>query len=1063
MMLMELQKIAIYAILFVIMYYSKSPGIYAIALVSIFVINIRKIDMKFWINIAALATVGLYIYSVDYYFNLYTRAILPAFWLFVISTLVILVFFYMISGNEDNGEIPELKPQKPVRVIIKTIICIILGLSAWYLLKAQLHIPAAMVYVMSFIQLFCIFYYEKLPGQNHMNIEPNTGEQLKNEYFLGVDFRKLFSLAVILLLVFKMYFSLMDMNYKEPYILFIIAAFIAGIVFTGDKETQPEAKSRGCRRIEIVDIVAMAGLLIVSFLIRILWIEQPGSCCDDPYIINFVNQVISGYKEVFVPDGTIIGPTLLFWIIKNMMIFTGGKLTLITARLLSVTFGSLGVVFTYLLALELFKRRVALLSGILTAFLFIHILYSRQAIGVIEVVALAPLAFYFFIRGIREGGAANWILAGAATGFGLFFYNPAKFVPIILALFMLLYILFEKEKKKAVMKLVPGFLLTALTAFIMYYPILVYAINNPDTFFGRIAYTAGFKNITSATIFSQTLVSQILLTAQIFFYNNFDNSGVFSMPGGKPIINGLNTFLFILGMTGIVFQWKKRNNLLLLIWFFVGLIPGVFSWYYLGGGLRPILAIPAMIIIMALGMEFVASSLEKAAGRYMKIVAPVLISVVLLFVCYKNTYDFFTGYLNDPLVKIRWDGNVYRMGQYVEKFKDTKILNSLFYNEGKFISQNNIFNMSGVSSLPVEISRIGFERIYNNEGKNILILAESMNEKNIGIYREYFPDAKIEFHYNYDYWIYSNITANFANLYDWNNPVMTANNFMTDHRIMVPYDLDKKSKPYIDYISCYIPYEDIKSLYGFNISYYNAGKPAEHGVSDGTIKLSGKKYDRIELKGTIDAKSYGKYGFTCDGAVGIDVFVDGKKYPSSGVILLKGLNRIKISIYNINKNILIVNWKPPDQTPYAPVEFKDVISSDKIFGLICKKTCEDAKVYYLRYYTMRQKYFWWWKTDEPCTTMDREWTGYLDIKTPGYYQVIFKTAYEGEVFVNGARVFDRRDNKENAVEVYLGAGKQKLTIEEKKYQTYYGESIQLLTKKRGDREAREVTYDQLSY
>ncbi|MDP3998141.1 MAG: glycosyltransferase family 39 protein [bacterium] len=134
-------------------------------------------------------------------------------------------------------------------------------------------------------------------------------------------------------------------------------------------------------------------------------------------------------------------PPLYFYLAMPAVKFFG--LNVFAVRLPSALFGVLAVLGTYLLTMEVFRKRdVALLSSFLLAISPWHIYFSRIAFEANIGVALNILGAFFFLRAVRKN---PWFLTISAAFFGLalFAYHSERiFVP-----FLVLGLLFTFRQK----------------------------------------------------------------------------------------------------------------------------------------------------------------------------------------------------------------------------------------------------------------------------------------------------------------------------------------------------------------------------------------------------------------------------------------------------------------------------------------------------------------------------------------------------------------------------------------------------------------------------------------
>jgi 4-amino-4-deoxy-L-arabinose transferase-like glycosyltransferase len=85
------------------------------------------------------------------------------------------------------------------------------------------------------------------------------------------------------------------------------------------------------------------------------------------------------------------------------------------ARLLSMVFGTLSIIMTFLLARYLFGRQTGLLAALLLAVSQLGIIYSQEAGAYSQLLFLALTSTYCFIRALRERSAWRWWCFVAST------------------------------------------------------------------------------------------------------------------------------------------------------------------------------------------------------------------------------------------------------------------------------------------------------------------------------------------------------------------------------------------------------------------------------------------------------------------------------------------------------------------------------------------------------------------------------------------------------------------------------------------------------------------------
>lgn len=172
-------------------------------------------------------------------------------------------------------------------------------------------------------------------------------------------------------------------------------------------------------------------------------------------------------------------PALIFWQTSLAMRAFGDNLFGLAMH--SVIHGLLSILGVYLLANELFDRRVGLLAAALLAISYVHIHFSRIP-GSIAPLTTATFTFYFLARGLRSGRRLAFVLAGITLGLGLQDYFNVRIVPVLLVVF-LAWIAWRQpdvwRRQRA------GLVWLGLGFFVASGPFLAFALRAPAQFMGR--------------------------------------------------------------------------------------------------------------------------------------------------------------------------------------------------------------------------------------------------------------------------------------------------------------------------------------------------------------------------------------------------------------------------------------------------------------------------------------------------------------------------------------------------------------------------------------------------
>jgi 4-amino-4-deoxy-L-arabinose transferase-like glycosyltransferase len=167
---------------------------------------------------------------------------------------------------------------------------------------------------------------------------------------------------------------------------------------------------------------------------------------------------------------------LIFWLIAASYKIFG--LNEFAVRFVPATFGVLSIIITYLLAKQIFDKKIALLSSLLLSLCQFHVKYSRQGMLDVPLTFFVLLTLFLFIKGFNSKSESPFffILAGISQGLGILTkWHAALFPTITIILFLLLL----KKKEFLFSKSFAVYLLAAMLSIL---PWLLYIyVNFPDT------------------------------------------------------------------------------------------------------------------------------------------------------------------------------------------------------------------------------------------------------------------------------------------------------------------------------------------------------------------------------------------------------------------------------------------------------------------------------------------------------------------------------------------------------------------------------------------------------
>jgi streptogramin lyase len=241
---------------------------------------------------------------------------------------------------------------------------------------------------------------------------------------------------------------------------------------------------------------------------------------------------------------------------------------LMGVRLTSVFFGMLALLALYRLAREMFETRLALITTLVFAASIYPITFSRSDWRVVQVPVFECAALYFLWRAVRKGQLRWWALAGAMIGLGLNTYDSFRFVALTAALFVFL----QFFRSGFVRSQWRGVILFGVCSIIFFGPLGVYAATHWREFSAR-AQAVFIGDRVEKGMSLQPLWENLVNATLTYVYHAlgdfFDNS--------KPLLSPLEGLLYLGGLGVLLANIHRRRAWTLLLFFGIGLIPGIIT------------------------------------------------------------------------------------------------------------------------------------------------------------------------------------------------------------------------------------------------------------------------------------------------------------------------------------------------------------------------------------------------------------------------------------------------------------------------------------------------------
>lgn len=429
-------------------------------------------------------------------------------------------------------------------------------------------------------------------------------------------------------------------------------------------------------------------IIVVAAVFRLQGISSipPGLYPDEAMNGNNAIQAIeTGDYKVFYPESNDREGLFINLQALSLKVFGYHGWAL---RIVSAILGILTVLGLYLLANRLFNWQIAALSSYLMAIAFWHINFSRIGFRAIMAPMLLVWGMYFLWRGLSSGRLWNFAASAIFWGLGFYTYIAFRAMPLALILVLLAYWQtikkdFSHEKYEFTRnRLTKGLALFLVVVILVALPIGYYFWTHQSDFLGR----TGQLSIFAADNPLQALAQ-----------NTFQTLGMFNFIGdwnwrhnmsGQPLLLWPVGVLFVIGFLRSWLKLFKRAKthghlssvrVLLLSWFFVGLIPVVVSNEGLPYALRAILVAPVIFTWAGEGLWWIMDKLGdwyrardvhdyNFRGRWLheSSFVAVFAVVILLVALTVAEYDkYFNKWARNPNTAMAFNQNYVEIGNWL--------------------------------------------------------------------------------------------------------------------------------------------------------------------------------------------------------------------------------------------------------------------------------------------------------------------------------------------------------------------------------------------------------------
>ena len=458
--------------------------------------------------------------------------------------------------------------------------------------------------------------------------------------------------VILLLRLGSLQFSLSEIS------LLLISLTLIGLAFLlWDRDRKVDLSPHIARP----DLLWMIGLLAVGVVIGAFRLQGlPAQLVGDEGAFWTIARDIAINKfqpSIFAPgvySFPIFSSYIQGWLLKVFGISLWGW------RFSSVLSGLAAVWPLYLLAREMFNRRLAVISSIMLITSPYFIDFSRLGYNNIQALFFTALTLYWLYIGLNRKSSLYLYLAGCMAGLGFYTYFAARIALVISLLFILLIWMGKKIKFSAFLH---AACLIGLGFTLVVTPYFIYGQKvDPQGLSYKSFESAFFNSFNGLQFYSSSQLFSVAPPLEIngneLFYNPgiytvlitrgfirtmlaFQTSGLISEHYiAFPLAGTIGAVFFLIGLVLAFSKPKQPRNLLLILWFLLNVF-GLSVFNTVPPRQAHMVAIiPAIAILIGIGINALADAASvihiKTKGY-----GTVILFALITLTAIGGLYDYF--------------------------------------------------------------------------------------------------------------------------------------------------------------------------------------------------------------------------------------------------------------------------------------------------------------------------------------------------------------------------------------------------------------------------------------
>jgi sugar lactone lactonase YvrE len=322
-----------------------------------------------------------------------------------------------------------------------------------------------------------------------------------------------------------------------------------------------------------IEWLVMGVLLLGALGLRLFSLDNvpPGLWFDEAQNGIVAQRLLApdAPHPTFIGDLTQMG-ALYFYVLGVVLKFAGTDIW--PLRLLPALAGAITVPMIYLIAARLYGSRAGLAAaGVLMVSAW-NITFSRFGMVSMTTVALDVAVYLCMVQALRTGRLGYYAGAGVLLGLAMQGYYVSRLVPLVLLVLLAHQLIGTRLRLLRAIRV--GIVVFAVGALLAFLPVGLFAIQQPDTFSGRVSTVSVLNpevNHGDPNVVIDNLNKHLLM-----FNFRGDANGRHNLPGA-PMLDDLTAALFFIGLGACLLRAWRWQYAFPVVWFVAAISGGVLS------------------------------------------------------------------------------------------------------------------------------------------------------------------------------------------------------------------------------------------------------------------------------------------------------------------------------------------------------------------------------------------------------------------------------------------------------------------------------------------------------